>query len=1073
MAGVTTYTCNKCRPVDTEIIEAYLILTNTSTAVSQQEAGRVAAENARVLAEQGRTQQFAEDHGVAQEDHRIASGDHTLAVADHGTASDDHVLAVADHGTASDDHTASTSATTRANNAAAAAEHMVDIHQGPPGPAGKAPVVGANGNWWTWDDETEAYVDRGEQAQGPEGDPGATPDISIGTVTTGAAGSPAAASMTGTAESPVLNLTIPQGIQGNTGSSVDYPFELVNNETTDDATKAHSAAGAKRLKDEISQLETDLNEYKREFSPAPSENYYGDYTINSSGTMTASVNGKVYRFPISAGDVFSMYGKGSVSYAALSFSTNATPASVTMIMMHSGSYGYFTYKAQESGYIFALAEKNTTIRILHVTGKTELEKFGVDKFSYGKNVLQPIVGSSVSDTDIWGAGYLSSTGGVTAGTGYHYTIDYIPVLPGDYLSRIPFFSNSRLCYYNKFKSFLGALSTGNTTSSIARTIPSGAAFVRISLDGNDTSTLSMVFQDEGKDVPTISDVLKEIPQSEGFDNNLINEFDKIKDAGWTVKQTYGGANTPVTEQTYGLPNVMYYIPIDASARVIHIKVDFKLANGFLPFVSSSTNQMVLTVKSYLSYAFAIRQQDALYMSQNGLITRRQFLIARQGNNITDLTIGAGEYDGFIGEPAYIIAYKGDDYATASGYTINLTSTAITVKNGSTTLETISIDTDELLESVISKINTNSNYLTAKAVEVAGLKYTDCICVSDIPLCTSSSTKPYVVRSKIDRKWHSLEILIDYDKLMSWTNIDGVTLKRAITNNTGNKIILGEQVSESVGMCQYAFRNLHVGYSYEDAEIITYPNNVSGTVERLISNTNPYLMVFEGHGIEDKTNTEGTANDMDATTDRLRTVFDYMRGKGYVPVSWKQVKDWRLNGAKLPKRCYTLMFDDFRIENYMDMKLREPFVQFGVKPGLAIITGQNGQTRSRSEEVTIDGQTWTLGECFDAIIKGEWYPCSHTKSHTTLNTVSYGEFLDFVKDCSYSCDKLGIYDDILVYPEGKYNTGQIELMSCKGGMALGVQVAINGYNCILRNRFLILRNEIGQRKALADVLAQIV
>lgn len=259
MAGVTTYTCNKCRPVDTEIIEAYLILTNTSTAVSQQEAGRVAAENARVLAEQGRTQQFAEDHGVAQEDHRIASGDHTLAVADHGTASDDHVLAVADHGTASDDHTASTSATTRANNAAAAAEHMVDIHQGPPGPAGKAPVVGANGNWWTWDDETEAYVDSGEQAQGPEGDPGATPDISIGTVTTGAAGSPAAASMTGTAESPVLNLTIPQGIQGNTGSSVDYPFELVNNETTDDATKAHSAAGAKRLKDEISQLEAEVD----------------------------------------------------------------------------------------------------------------------------------------------------------------------------------------------------------------------------------------------------------------------------------------------------------------------------------------------------------------------------------------------------------------------------------------------------------------------------------------------------------------------------------------------------------------------------------------------------------------------------------------------------------------------------------------------------------------------------------------------------------------------------------------------------------------------------------------------
>ena len=56
-----------------------------------------------------------------------------------------------------------------------------------------------------------------------------------------------------------------QGIQGNTGSSVEYPFELVNNETTDDATKAHSAAGAKRLKDELSQLEQEVHNLSGKF----------------------------------------------------------------------------------------------------------------------------------------------------------------------------------------------------------------------------------------------------------------------------------------------------------------------------------------------------------------------------------------------------------------------------------------------------------------------------------------------------------------------------------------------------------------------------------------------------------------------------------------------------------------------------------------------------------------------------------------------------------------------------------------------------------------------------------------
>lgn len=46
-----------------------------------------------------------------------------------------------------------------------------------------------------------------------------------------------------------------KGEQGNTGSSVDYPYELVNNRTTDDATKGLSAAEGKRLGDDLTQLE--------------------------------------------------------------------------------------------------------------------------------------------------------------------------------------------------------------------------------------------------------------------------------------------------------------------------------------------------------------------------------------------------------------------------------------------------------------------------------------------------------------------------------------------------------------------------------------------------------------------------------------------------------------------------------------------------------------------------------------------------------------------------------------------------------------------------------------------------
>lgn len=54
-----------------------------------------------------------------------------------------------------------------------------------------------------------------------------------------------------------------KGAQGDTGSSVDYPFTIVNNLTTDDATQALSAAMGVQLEAEVSQLEakvTDLQD---------------------------------------------------------------------------------------------------------------------------------------------------------------------------------------------------------------------------------------------------------------------------------------------------------------------------------------------------------------------------------------------------------------------------------------------------------------------------------------------------------------------------------------------------------------------------------------------------------------------------------------------------------------------------------------------------------------------------------------------------------------------------------------------------------------------------------------------
>ncbi len=86
---------------------------------------------------------------------------------------------------------------------------------GKDGENGKTPYVGENGNWYIGANDT-GKPSRG--AKGDKGEPGVTPNLTIGTVTTLEAGQNATASITGTAESPVLSFGIPRGAKGEPGA---------------------------------------------------------------------------------------------------------------------------------------------------------------------------------------------------------------------------------------------------------------------------------------------------------------------------------------------------------------------------------------------------------------------------------------------------------------------------------------------------------------------------------------------------------------------------------------------------------------------------------------------------------------------------------------------------------------------------------------------------------------------------------------------------------------------------------------------------------------------------------------
>ena len=132
------------------------------------------------------------------------------------------------------------------------------------GEDGKTPYVGDNGNWYIGADDTGkpsrgAKGDKGEKgdkgdtgaqgiqgergiqgvqgAKGDKGDTGATPNLTIGSVTTLDAGQNATASITGESPDLTLNLGIPKGADGE-GKAVDISTTLSSSSTDSEVPSA-------------------------------------------------------------------------------------------------------------------------------------------------------------------------------------------------------------------------------------------------------------------------------------------------------------------------------------------------------------------------------------------------------------------------------------------------------------------------------------------------------------------------------------------------------------------------------------------------------------------------------------------------------------------------------------------------------------------------------------------------------------------------------------------------------------------------------------------------------------------
>lgn len=128
----------------------------------------------------------------------------------------------------------------------------------------------------------------------------------------------------------------PVGPQGNTGSSVDYPYELVNNVTTDDATKGLSAAQGVVLDEKISQLGLQVDE-RLSINVPILESGRRSYSILATGKYGSSTNYVHAAVPVTAGKKYVITAVGTSGARYCFLASLAAPVSGGNIDLVSGT----------------------------------------------------------------------------------------------------------------------------------------------------------------------------------------------------------------------------------------------------------------------------------------------------------------------------------------------------------------------------------------------------------------------------------------------------------------------------------------------------------------------------------------------------------------------------------------------------------------------------------------------------------------------------------------------------------------------------------------------------------------
>lgn len=280
--------------------------------------------------------------------------------------------------------------------------------------------------------------DKGDTGDtGATGATGATPDFSIGTVATGAVGSDAAATITGTAENPVLNLTLPRGATGDVTnlastfssataySAGDYVIynDLLYVFTADHAAGAWSGSDAEQVTvgEELSSLKDDIYPLaNRTYHPIIGGRIYNGISAGSVVDITpqASASYAYLVAKVEKNDIFIITGTGNTAYRPVCF----TDTDYKVVSNSGTSYTNEQVTAPSNGYLVCTFDIEDDYSVARIGEHEEFAEDIETRVAYVESLLnKKYTSAQYTDDSTITTGYGTGTSG--AGT----QIDSTPV----------------------------------------------------------------------------------------------------------------------------------------------------------------------------------------------------------------------------------------------------------------------------------------------------------------------------------------------------------------------------------------------------------------------------------------------------------------------------------------------------------------------------------------------------------------------------------------------------------------------------------------------------------------------